>query len=170
MDHQPIQIFHQQAFHYLINLELHQKERRSFPVISAASKERCEKETSMGLTPEPSELSIPLLIILVSFSVVFLVTFVIFFILKRNQFGAAFSCIFVITAVAAIIYAFQFSKKSAIFKGGTLSPIPEQNVSASSSLKSGSVAVIVRSAGDWVYIRHNETYGWVLKENLLIIK
>lgn len=151
-------------------LELRQKERRSLPKISKAAKMRVEKENQLGLNSENSEASIPLFLIFVSISIILLIAFVILFIFKRNQLGAVCACLFAIMAASSIIYGSKLTKTYVIYMGGTLSPIPEQNVSSGVNLQSGSLAILVQKAGDWVYIKHNETYGWVLKDNILIIK
>lgn len=151
-------------------LELRQKERRSLPKISKAAKMRVEKENQLGLNSENSEASIPLFLIFVSISIILLIAFVILFIFKRNQLGAVCACLFAIMAASSIIYGSKLTKTYVIYMGGTLSPIPEQNVSSGVNLQSGSLAMLVQKAGDWVYIKHNETYGWVLKDNILIVK
>ena len=151
-------------------LELRQKERRSFPKISKAAKMRVEKETQLGLNSENSEASIPIFWIFVSISIILLIAFVILFIFKRNQLGAVCALLFAIMAASSIIYGSKLTKTYVIYMGGSLSPIPEKNVSSGVNLQSGSLALLVQKAGDWVYIKHNETYGWVLKDNVLIVK
>lgn len=151
-------------------LELRQKEKRSLPKISKAAKMRVEKENQLGLNSENSEASIPIFWIFVSISIILLIAFVILFIFKRNQLGAVCALLFAIMAASSIIYGSKLTKTYVIYMGGSLSPIPEQNVSSGVNLQSGSLALLVQKAGDWVYIKHNETYGWVLKDNVLIIK
>lgn len=151
-------------------LELRQKERRSFPKISKAAKMRVEKENQLGLNSENSEASIPIFWIFVSISIILLIAFVILFIFKRNQLGAVCALLFAIMAASSIIYGSKLTKTYVIYMGGSLSPIPEKNVSSGVNLQSGSLALLVQKAGDWVYIKHNETYGWVLKDNVLVIK
>ncbi len=151
-------------------LELRQKERRSFPKISKAAKMRVEKENQIGLNSESAEPSIPLFLVLGFISLILLIAFVILFIFKRNQMGAVCACLFAITAASSIIYVSKLTKTYVIYMGGSLSPIPEKNVSSGVNLQSGSLALLVQKAGDWVYIKHNETYGWVLKDNVLIVK
>ena len=151
-------------------LELRQKERRSFPKISKAAKMRVEKENQIGLNSESAEPSIPLFLVLGFISLILLIAFVILFIFKRNQLGAVCACLFAITAASSIIYVSKLTKTYVIYMGGSLSPIPEKNVSSGVNLQSGSLALLVQKAGDWVYIKHNETYGWVLKDNILIVK
>ena len=56
------------------------------------------------------------------------------------------------------------------YAGGTMSPIPEKTAPTGVTIQAGSVVSIIRTAGGWMYIRHNDTYGWVSAENVYIIK
>ena len=51
-----------------------------------------------------------------------------------------------------------------------MSPIPEKNILSTVTIQEGSVVYIIRTVGDWMYIRCNNTYGWVLAENIKVIK
>ena len=149
---------------------LREKERHSFPFFSEVKNKRQELEKQYELKNEDSETSLPLTITLAVISVLLFACIVLSFTMKKFLFTgisiAAFTGVFVFTTVLMLSCFTQHG----IFKGGVLSPVPEENVSASVTLKPGSLVVISQKAASWLYIRHNETYGWIPESDVLIIK
>lgn len=81
----------------------------------------------------------------------------------------AFSGGTVIFLVGAIISLVLISRTYAIFKGGNVSPVPEESAAAVSSIESGKRVLVEQKAGDWVFIRFGSSGGWVKTDGIIII-
>ena len=81
----------------------------------------------------------------------------------------AFSGAMVIFLVGMIISSVFISRTYAIFKGGNVSPVPEESAAAVSSIESGKRVLVEQKAGDWVFIRFGSSGGWVKDEGIIII-
>lgn len=151
-------------------LELHKKERYSIPFSSEAKKARQEAEKRAGLNPSQGEPNIPLLIIIWAlFALVLAGTLVLFLLHKIPAAATSF-----VSALLILICAVIFSRwaliRTAVFKGGEINSIPEEKNSSGVLVIPGTVIRMERESGDWVYIRYNDTYGWVKKDALLEIR
>ncbi len=151
-------------------LQLHKKERYSVPFTSSARKERQEAEKKAGLNPSQNEPNIPLLIIIWVIFIVVLAGTVIFFLLHKIPAAATCFVSAIIILISAVIYSRWASTKTAVFKGGEINSIPEDENSSGVFVIPGTVIRIERESGRWVYIRCNDTYGWVRKDSLLEIR
>ena len=155
----------------ILNLiELHKKERHSIPFFNSAFKERRQIELSVGLSPSGVEPSVVFFTIMFCAVFILLAVSVLLFIFKRKKTCAIFVSIFVTFAVFLSIYGYHLFSSRGIYAGGTMSPIPEKTAPTGVTIQAGSVVSIIRTAGGWMYIRHNDTYGWVSAENVYIIK
>jgi hypothetical protein len=155
----------------LLNLlELHKKERYSIPFLSSVSQERKEAELKLGLNPQKTEPSIPLCVILISLTCIFLFLLILFLVLKKYSLVIVFSVFFAAFFVFSCVNTVKINKKLAIYKGGYISPIPEESVTKGVLIRQGNVVTIEKKAGKWNYIKHNDTYGWIQDENLYLIK
>lgn len=155
----------------ILNLiELHKKERHSIPFFNSAFKERRQIELSVGLSPSGVEPSVVFFTIMFCAVFILLAVSVLLFIFKRKKTCAIFVSMFVTFAVFLSIYGYHLFTSRGIYAGGTMSPIPEKTAPTGVTIQAGSVVSIIRTAGGWMYIRHNDTYGWVSAENVYIIK
>lgn len=80
-----------------------------------------------------------------------------------------FSGAMVIFFVGMIISSVFISRTYAIFKGGNVSPVPEESAAAVSSIESGKRVLVEQKAGDWVFIRFGSAGGWVKDDGIIII-
>jgi hypothetical protein len=150
-------------------VELRKKERHSFP-FSKVAEQRREAEIKEGLVPGENEPSVPLFICLLLLSATGIAFTIIFIVIKKNR-GAAIS--FAVTALiltGTIICGVMVSRTYALFIGGSVNSIPEEKINTSITIRAGSRVQVQHRAGDWVYVRSNDTYGWVQKENVYYIK
>ena len=151
-------------------IKLHCAERHSLPYISKASRERREAEESMGLTSRQREPSVVLLIvhgvmmlILIAVSVILIV---------NRKIPAAVLCILlcIYTSVIVVMEGVGLKTKYAIFAGGELNSIPEKDSASEVFIEGGNLVEIKKAAGGWVYIKFNETYGWVPQDYVFVIE
>ena len=151
-------------------LELHKKERLSLPFLSRATVMRQEAELGLGLPAGRAEPSVPLFVILVVLVCITGLLSVFLFVIHR--FPLALLCVIalVLLGMGAIINGHNVRTDYALFTGGEVLPIPEKDLSRGFSLQRGSVVRIVKQTDSWLYIVFNDTYGWVLKENIILIR
>ena len=150
--------------------ELHCKERNSLPVFSNAYIDRKKFEKELSLPSSEREPSVLLFKCLLGFFVIFLAATIICFARKRYSLAIFFSCFLFFFGVFSGINGIKISSITGIYEGGEMSPIPEKNILSTVTIQEGSVVYIIRTVGDWMYIRCNNTYGWVLAENIKVIK
>ena len=154
-------------------LALHKKERHSFPFLTSAYYDRRQLEEDSGLTPGPMEPSIPALVFFASLSFLLLLASSIFFFTKKIASHLAVFSLLIFFTLASLVTTFYFvgqaNKKLALFTGGNINPIPEQGVESDAYIKAGTLLQIEKEAGEWVYIKYNDTRGWVLHNKLMLI-
>ncbi|MBE6354210.1 hypothetical protein [Treponema sp.] len=149
---------------------LREKERRSVPYFTDAKKERTAYEEYCGLDNVDDEASIPLGIVSWVIFVLLMVSSVVVFLLKRKIEGVVVSVAALFFLIHSVFYTVSISERHGVFKGGLLSPIPEENISTAVELSAGCVVSIKERAGNWLYVRHNESYGWIPKDSVYIIR
>ncbi|MBQ0040350.1 MAG: YrzE family protein [Treponema sp.] len=149
--------------------ELHKAERHSLP-FSGVTAARKKAEVALGLPCEYHEPSVVLLMVMTVFCILVFGGIVVFLILKKKTFTAVFASVFILSAVFTGIYAVHVKSQRGIFTGGEMSPIPEYNMVSGVTIQAGSVVSIIRTAGEWMYIKHNDTYGWIPSKNVCLIK
>lgn len=155
----------------ILNLiELHKKERHSIPFFNSAFKEKRQIELSVGLSPSGVEPSVVFFGIMLFAVCIFLSASIVLFIFKRKKTCAIFISIFVTLAVFLSIYGCRLFASRGVYAGGTMSPIPETTAPTGVTIQAGAVVSIIRTAGGWMYVRHNDTYGWVSAESVYLIK
>ncbi len=147
---------------------LRKKERKCFPGLKTPRKRKA-MEVAAGITVSPDEPNIPVLLLLIIAFIAGLVFTVINFIRKKEL--KAFTSLFlsILLFSGSIIESVRFAEKRAVYCGGKIRPIPEENSSSTVSLPSGACVIEKTQTGKWVYIKYNDTYGWVEKENLIYI-
>lgn len=149
--------------------ELHVKERHAF-IFSNAAAERKEAEEFLGLPSDYHEPSLFIFNVLCFLTLAFIALTVLFFIIKKKTLTAVFASVFILCAVFSGIYGIRVKTVRGVFTGGQMSPIPENNMLTSVTIQPGSVVFIVRNAGAWLYVKHNDTYGWIPADSVCIIK
>lgn len=88
----------------------------------------------------------------------------------KKLFGIlASSGLFLVFFVGVIISVVQVSRTYAVFKGGSISPVPESTVMAVASIESGKRVLIEQKAGNWIFVRYGTSGGWVTEDNVIFI-
>lgn len=145
------------------------KERHSFP-FSKAGRERMALEQKENITDNEDEPSVPLFWLLLGLSGIALVCSIVFFVIKKTREGSISIVILFVVLSGTVISGMFLSKQYALFVGGSVSSIPEDETHSIIMIQAGSRVQIKRSAGDWVYIKYDETYGWVRSDTLYVIQ
>ncbi|WP_288959177.1 hypothetical protein [uncultured Treponema sp.] len=151
-------------------LALYKRERNEFPLFSDAYNQRRHLEVEMGLNPPGRQLNKPLLVILGIAAVLLLAVSVVLLVLRKIPAGAALMCVFVLQAVAFLIYGYGFSKKTALYKGGEFLSIPEENAPRGVPVAAGALVNIRTRAGKWLLVNRGDTFGWVPEDDLFLIQ
>lgn len=151
-------------------IQLRTRERHSLPFISNAARERKAAEQALGLPDNQNEPSATVLVLLLIIIAIILVLLIFLAIIGRRNLSGILTVIFAVGLVTAGIYMAQINQKRAVFSGGEMRAIPEQTISSGVTIPAGSVVFIIKSAGDWSYIKYNESYGWVLTQNVYLIR
>lgn len=149
--------------------ELRIKERHSFP-FSKVSKERRQYEIDCGLKPAEDEPSQPFFLTVTLFSVLLIILIIVFLVFKKLALAGFCAFILVVILTGTTVYAVNISANSAVFIGNNIRAIPEEITNSTVIVQPGTCINVKRKAGNWVYIKCNETYGWVYADELLYIK
>lgn len=148
--------------------ELRSEERHSVP-FAKKFHERKNFEKKHGISDgamEPAYFWLWGSVILLFLSVVFTVLSA----LTRKVPGIlSFSGAMVVFLVGTIISSVFILRTYAIFKGGNVSPVPEESSAAVSSIESGKRVLVEQRAGDWVFIRFGSAGGWVKEDGIIVI-
>ena len=150
--------------------ELRQNEYNSFPFLCKSHDERIVLEQEYGLNNSENEESVPLCMLFLVITLLILILSIVLFILKKIFFAVMSVSVFAVCAVITVVSAVSTFEIHGIFKGGVLSPVPEENVSSGVELKAGTLVFIKQKAASWLYIRHNETYGWIPEDSVYRIE
>lgn len=156
-------------------ISLHSKELHSLP-FSKARKNRIEAEQNAALIPSDSKPSIPLFIITLFFCIVFLILTLLLFIFKnhfsehKNLMPLIFAVLFFLNLGGMIYTGLGVKQKFAVFAGGEMRVIPEEQSKAGVYIPKGSCVRVKRVLGDWTYISYNKTTGWVYTDSVYFIK
>lgn len=145
------------------------EERNDLP-FGEVYKKRVAFEKENGIfesSAEPTRFSLWLCL---AVSGLFLIMTLIFIVAKKIKGILAFSVLLFATLVLSIVQFVRLSKNYAIFKGGSLSPVPEESVDSVASIESGKRVELEQKAGGWVYVEFGSTGGWVLEDNVVFIK
>ncbi len=148
--------------------ELRSEEKHSIP-FAKKFHERKIFEQQRGITDGAME---PTYFWLWSCVALFLICaiFTVFSAISRKILGIlSFSGAMVIFLVGMIISSVFISRTYAIFKGGNISPVPEESAAAVSSIESGKRVLVEQKAGNWVFIRFGSSGGWVKDDGIIII-
>lgn len=150
-------------------VELHIRERHSFPFSSVVD-ERKAAELELGLPCDYHEPSLMVLLAMVALLTAVFAATIFFVVVRKKTETAIFVSLLIFFSVFTGIYGVRVNSSHGVFTGGVMNPIPEENLMTGVTIQAGSVVSIIRSAGDWMYIRHNDTYGWIPSKSVCLIK
>lgn len=150
-------------------LAARQKERHSVPFFTTARAERIELESSYGIKKSPSEPSEPLFFILLGITILVLAGAIVLLIFKKLHTAVFVFVVTVFLAFAVTVHGIRAFTPYALFIGGEVSPIPEDEIKSGVSVQPGSRVKVVKNAGEWVYIGYNDTFGWVKEDSLYML-
>ncbi|MGN0728081.1 hypothetical protein [Treponema sp.] len=151
-------------------VELHRKERHSIPFLNPYFAEKKSLEAAVGLSSSGREPSVVFFSMICFVAFLLMLSFVVLFICKRRITCGIVLSVLVTVFVSVFIYGYHLFTVRGVYAGGAMSPIPEKSVPNGVTIQAGSVVFIIRTAGDWMYIRQKDTYGWVPAENVYLIK
>lgn len=149
-------------------IDLHLQERHSFPFSSVVNRRKAY-ELSLGLPCDYYEPSVVIFFILIGLSIAVLALTIVLIVLRKRTFTAISLCLFIIFSVFTGIYGVHVNSKCGLFIKGEMSPIPEHNIMTGIKIQPGSIVTVIRIAGDWMYIKHNDTYGWIPRESICLL-
>lgn len=151
-------------------VSLRNKERHSIPVLTGARSARIDAEKADGLKPGRNEPSVPVFWILFALSVWLLLGVVFLFIFHKVSLAIAALSLFLLASAGTVLQGISVSQQYGLFRGGNINPIPETSVQSSATIQPGLRVKIEHQVGDWIYIRYNDTYGWVTSDSVSIIR
>lgn len=150
--------------------ELRVKERHSFPIFSSARQNRIDAEVADGLKAGVNESNLILHYILAGLLILSVLTVIILFMLKRTALASAFLALALFLSVTGICSGISCGMKYGLFKGGYINTIPEDYVQSGVTLQVASRVKIEHQIDGWLFIRNNDTSGWVKEDAVLIIR
>ncbi len=148
---------------------LYKAERYSLPVISKASRDRKSYEESHGLSVVKSIPKVPVFILLLVVTVSFLVVTVVLIFVHQFPYASVFLLFGLFLMVSTIIYGIKVKSNIGVFTGDVVYPIPEVTTVAGFPLQAGSLVKVLKKAGVWYYISINDTNGWILHDNVILV-
>ena len=150
-------------------VNLHNRERHSFP-FSKVMEERKAAELAIGLSCDYYEPSILVFRLLLCITIAAFCASLAMLFFRKKTLSAIIISMFILLSVCTGIYGVRVKTLRGVFTGGDMSPIPEHNMMSSVTIQAGSVVTVIRNAGNWMYIRHNDTYGWIPSNSICIIE
>ena len=144
------------------------EENRIFPL--ALSKERTSLETQCGLQNTQNELSNVVFYVLFAILIICVILFILFAILRKKITMLIFVLISVSLLIVTTVYKIQLDKDYALILQGEVLSIPEESSSLNIKLNSGYRVEIKGETKDWIFIKYENSTGWIKRENLLFLK
>ena len=148
---------------------LRSEERRAIPFTSKYHL-RKQAEQKNGISDGTFEPTYFMLFLALFFLILFVVMLVSAVVTGRLSMIITCSGLFILALVSVIIAFVQINRTYAVFKGGSISPVPEKNASASASIESGKRVLVEQKAGNWVFVRYGSSGGWVTDDNIVFIQ
>lgn len=146
------------------------KERHSMPKITRARELRAMAEEADGLKVGANEPSVVLHIAIGILLGILVVAVIVLFILKKIPIAAATLALTLFVFAGGMITGISCHMKYGLFKGGYVNTIPEESVQSGVTLQSGSRVKIEHEVNDWLFIRADDTSGWVKNDSVLVIR
>lgn len=150
--------------------QLRTEERHSFPFFKKYN-ERKTFEIQHGVTDGSTEPTYFMLWSFLTVFAIFVILAVVSLILHKISHAIFFTVIMLFFFAGTIISTVLILRSYAIFSGGSISSVPEESVSAISSIKieTGKRVLVEQKAGNWVFIRYGSSGGWVNAERIIFI-
>ena len=145
-----------------------EEKNRIFPF--AISKERKSIETQCGLQNTQNELSNVVFYVLFAILIICVILFILFAILHKKITMLIFVLISVSLLIVTTVYKIQLDKDYALILQGEVLSIPEESSSLNIKLNSGYRVEIKGETKDWIFIKYENSTGWIKRENLLFLK
>lgn len=145
-----------------------EEKNRIFPF--AISKERKSIETQCGLQNTQNELSNVVFYVLFAILIICVILFILFAILRKKITMLIFVLISVSLLIVTTVYKIQLDKDYALILQGEVLSIPEESSSLNIKLNSGYRVEIKGETKDWIFIKYENSTGWIKRENLLFLK
>lgn len=144
---------------------LRSEERKRLP-FSNIAKYRNQVEEAMGIVSGENEPSVLLPLILAIISTILFIAGIIALNLKAKNISVLFFIFFTIAIINFTIFTYKQLSPYAIYIGGEVHPIPEEDLNTSFYIRGGSRVQVVEKTEKWVYIRMNNIEGWVPKNTI----
>ena len=148
---------------------LRSQERWSL-LASYSRQKRIEKENELGIDFSSDEKSAIQFLIFAVIFVLFLLCAILMLFWHKIIRGVLFLLIALCLGTFCIAQSTAFLTQAAVFAGGNILTVPDENSLSSTSLKCGSRVTIKKKRGEWVLIKYdNQFSGWVKLEDLYFI-
>ncbi|MCR5607128.1 MAG: hypothetical protein K6F69_09995 [Treponema sp.] len=144
---------------------LRSEERKKLP-FSNIAKYRNQVEEAMGIVSGENEPSVLLPLILAIISAILVIAAIIALNLKAKNIAVLLIIFFTIAIISFSIFTYKQLSPYAIYIGGEVYPIPEEDLKTSFYIRGGSRVQVVEKTEKWVYIRMNNIEGWVPKNTI----
>ena len=132
-------------------------------------KERKELETQCGLQNTKNEISKVIFYIILGVLVVCIILFIAFAIFHKKIPMIVFLLVSFILLVVTSVYKVQLDKDYALILQGEVLSIPEESSSLNIKLNSGYRVEIKGETKEWIFIKYENSTGWIKRENLLFL-
>ena len=132
-------------------------------------KERKELETQCGLQNTKNEISKVIFYIVLGVLVVCIILFIAFAIFHKKIPMIVFLLVSFILLVVTSVYKVQLDKDYALILQGEVLSIPEESSSLNIKLNSGYRVEIKGETKEWIFIKYENSTGWIKRENLLFL-
>ena len=150
--------------------DLYSKERHSIVLFSSASQERQALEDELGLSSIKRMPSVPLFVLAWIFCIACFIATVVLFILKKIPHAAVCAVFFILLLALGVLNSHLISKEYGLYEGGEIYSIPESTGGSGVDMPKGSLVLVKHSAGGWLYVVFNDTYGWVPENTVRMIQ
>ncbi len=134
------------------------------------TKQRKKLELQCGLKNTKNEFSNVLFYILLFFLIIFIILFIIFAFLHKKVQMIVFVLIAFILLLVTTVYKIQLNKTFALILQGEVLSIPEESSSVNIKLNSGYRVEVKGETKTWVFIKFENSSGWIKRENLLFLQ
>ena len=148
--------------------DLRSKERLSF-MFQNVRHERKLFEAALGIKNEKPENNFFILLTLTAVAFLSVIAFFILLAMRKIPAFIIFLSVSLALCFAAAFYAINFFAVHGIFTGTEIYSVPEKKSSVF-PYPQGKLISIKNSAGGWYYISSEQGSGWILKDDVIIIK
>lgn len=144
-----------------------EEKNKFFPI--SIIKERIDVESQCGLKNTQNELSNVLFYMLLGLLVIFIILVIVFAFSRKKTKMMIFILISLVLLIVTTIYKVQLNKDYALILQGEVLSIPEESSSLNIKLNSGYRVEVKGETKDWIFIKYENSTGWIKRENLLFL-